>query len=146
MFFVYVFVYASLLYIHGIFMYKYSNNQLPSLFQNYFELNSNIHTYPTRRSSDFHLENPRTILAQKSVRHHGPDIWNTLPCSIRQCPTLSNFKVLLKKHLLLTYNGWWNIVLVMASLRLLKFILPFLYIEIIFMKIYLKPEKGRFHF
>ena len=89
----------------GIFMYKYSNDKLPSLFQNYFELNSNIHTYPTRRSSDFHLENPRTILAQKSVRHHGPDIWNTLPCSIRQCPTLSNFKVLLKKHLLLTYNG-----------------------------------------
>ena len=89
----------------GIFMYKYTNDQLPELFHNYFDLNSNVHSYPTRRSSDFHLENPRTILAQKSIRHHGPDVWNTLPNNIKQCPTLSNFKSHLKKHLLSTYNN-----------------------------------------
>ena len=42
----------------GIFMYKYTHDQLPSLFQSIFNINSNIHTYPTRRSNDFHLENP----------------------------------------------------------------------------------------
>ena len=46
----------------GIFMYKYTHDQLPSLFQSIFNINSNIHTYPTRRSTDFHLENPRIIL------------------------------------------------------------------------------------
>ena len=94
----------------GIFMYKYTNRQLPALFHNYFDLNSNIHTYPTRHSSDFHLENPRTILAQKSIRHHGPDVWNTLPYNIKQCLTLSTFKNSLKRHLLSTYNDWWQLV------------------------------------
>ena len=88
----------------GVFMYKYTNNQLPELFHNYFDLNSNIHTYPTRRSSDFHLENPKTILAQKSIRHHGPDVWNSLPNNIKQCLTLSNFKDLFKTYILSTYK------------------------------------------
>ena len=50
-----------------IFMYKYSHNQLPSLFHNIYSLNSNIHTYPTRCSTNYHLENPKILLAQKSV-------------------------------------------------------------------------------
>ena len=73
-------------------MYKYTHDQLPSLFQNIFNINSNIHTYPTRRLTDFHLENPRIILAQKSIRHHGPDVWNTLPANLKQCTTLNTYK------------------------------------------------------
>ena len=88
----------------GIFMYKYSQNQLPSLFRNIYNLNSNIHTYPTRRSSDYHLENPKIILAQKSIRHNGPDIWNTLPTHLRQCSSLFSFKALFKKELLSKYQ------------------------------------------
>ena len=88
----------------GIFMYKYTHDQLPSLFQSIFNINSNIHTYPTRRSNDFHLENPKTILAQKSIRHHGPDVWNTLPANLKQCATLNTYKASFKTHLLSTYT------------------------------------------
>ena len=83
----------------GTFMYKYSNSLLPSLFQDIYTLNSNIHTYPTRRSTDYHLENPKIIIAQKSIRHHGPDIWNDLPYEIKQCSSLFSFKASLKKIL-----------------------------------------------
>ena len=88
----------------GVFMYKFTNNQLPELFNNFFDLNSNIHTYPTRHSTDFHLENPRTILAQKSIKHHGPDVWNTLPYNIKRCCSLGIFKASLKEYLISTYK------------------------------------------
>ena len=58
----------------AVFMYKYTHNQLPAIFHNMFDLNCNVHAYPTRHSSDYHLQNPKIILAQKSMRHHGPDI------------------------------------------------------------------------
>ena len=37
-----------------IFMYKFENNTLPELFSSMFTTNSQIHTYPTRTSSNLH--------------------------------------------------------------------------------------------
>ena len=87
----------------SIYMYKLTQKQLPTLFYNTFKLNSNIHSYPTRRSNDYHLENPKIILAQKSIRHHGPDIWNSLPSEIKRSSSLHSFKALLKNNLISRY-------------------------------------------
>ena len=87
----------------AIFMYKFSTNALPLSFTNIFTYNGSIHTYPTRQSSDLHLTNPKTILALKSIRHHGPDIWNKLPSNIQQSTSLLSFKALMKKYLLSQY-------------------------------------------
>ena len=59
-----------------IFMYKYKNKLLPESFKDFFTLNSDIHSYPTRNSQNFHLVNPRLLIAHKSIRLHGPDLWN----------------------------------------------------------------------
>ena len=88
----------------AIFMYKYNRNQLPSVFDNFLTSNANIHSYPTRRSSDYHLENPRIVLAQKSLKHHGPDVWNSLPNAIKQCDSLNQFKTHLKDSILSQYT------------------------------------------
>ena len=88
----------------SIFMYKYTTNLLPVSFQSFFTYNADIHAYPTRRSTDLHLNNPRTLLAQKSIRHHGPDIWNSLPESIKSCTALHSFKATAKKYVLSKYN------------------------------------------
>ena len=88
----------------AIFMYKYTYNQLPSMFLNLFTPNSNIHSYPTRRSSDYHLENPKIVLSQKSLKHHGPDVWNSLPDNLKQCKSVYSFKTHLKKYLLEHYS------------------------------------------
>lgn len=87
----------------AIFMHKYSFNQLPSVFDNFFIPNSHIHSYPTRHSSDYHLENPKVVAAQKSLKHHGPDIWNSLDTSLKQCSSISSFKKQLKGSLLSSY-------------------------------------------
>ena len=88
----------------AIFMYKYVTNLLPPSFQNFFTYNSNIHSYPTRRSTDFHLNNPRTLLAHKTIRHHGPDIWNSFPDTLKSRTTLSSFKAYTRKMILSQYK------------------------------------------
>jgi len=87
----------------SIFMYKYTTNLLPPSFSNFFNYNANIHSYPTRHSSDFHLHNPKTLIAHKSIRHHGPDIWNSLPQPLKRMTSLSSFKAATKKSLLSQY-------------------------------------------
>ena len=91
-------------YQTAIFMFKYSANLLPPSFQNFFIHNANIHSYPTRRSSDFHLNNPKTLKAHKSIRHHGPDIWNSLPETLKSRTSLYSFKTYAKKFILSQYN------------------------------------------
>ena len=49
------------------------------MFQNVFTTNSNIHRYPTCHSRDFHLNNPRLIISQRSIRYHRPEICISQP-------------------------------------------------------------------
>ena len=90
-------------YQTAIFMFKYTQNSLP-FFQNAFTLNTRIHSYPTRHCNDFHLNNPKLLLAHRSIRHNGPDIWNSLPHYIKQRTSLFSFKATMKKHILSQYN------------------------------------------
>ena len=84
----------------AIFMFKYINKQLPTSFNNYFCYNSTIHSYPTRISENFHLINPKLLITHKTIRHHGPDLWNNLPNIIKSRLTLYSFKATLKRHLI----------------------------------------------
>ena len=87
-------------------MHKYTRNLLllPLIFHNKCIHNSSIHSYPTRHSNDYHLENPKLVLAQRSVKHHGPDIWNSLPDQIKSLTSLRSFKANLKSLLLSKYQ------------------------------------------
>ena len=88
----------------AIFMFKYTNNQLPAPFDNLFTLNRDVHSYPTRNSQNYHLVNPKLLISHKSIRHHGPDIWNSLTKSVKACTTLFSFKATLKNELISCYN------------------------------------------
>ena len=79
-------------YQTAIFMFKYTQNLLP-LFHDAFSHNTDVHAYPTRHRNDFHLNNPKLLLAHKSIRHNGPDIWNSLPEHIKQCTSVQNKKI-----------------------------------------------------
>ena len=91
-------------YQSAIFMYKYTNNMLPISFRNFFNYNSSVHSYPTRHSADIHLNNPKTLIAHKSIRHHGPDIWNSLPDSHKSRTSLFSFKATIKKYIIEQYT------------------------------------------
>ena len=88
----------------ALFMYKLSKGQVPPYFSTIFQKNKSIHLYNTRNSENFHLINPRTTIAQRSIRHTGPDIWHSLPVEIKNRTFISSFKTTLKNYLLTQYN------------------------------------------
>ena len=91
------------IYQTALFMFKHTQNLLP-FFHDAFTPNSNIHSYPTRHRNDFHLNNPKLLLAHRSIRHLGPDTWNLLPEHIKIRTSLFSFKATMKKHIFSNYN------------------------------------------
>jgi hypothetical protein len=85
------------------FMYKFYNNQLPSVFNDYFTTNSEIHSYNTRRAKDFHLFSVKTCSRKKSIIFQGPKIWNSLSEGIKNSTSLTVFKCNLKSFFFSSY-------------------------------------------
>ena len=85
----------------SIFMYRHKSNLLPVSFSTMFQPNSAVHSYPTRQATKLHVSNPHTMLAHKSIRHRGPDVWNSLPNKLCNMLTEHLFKRTVK-HMLLS--------------------------------------------
>ena len=86
----------------ALFMFRFNTNLLPMPLSHMFQPNSAVHSYSTRQALDIHLQNPRTALAHKSIRHRGPDVWNSLPQNVRCKQKLVSFKGAIK-HILLSH-------------------------------------------
>jgi len=78
----------NLLKLHDInilqiaqFMYKYPHYLLPTVFNDYFVLNSDIHEHNTRSSAKnkYHLPSIATNIHKFSIEFSGPIIWNNTP-------------------------------------------------------------------
>ena len=85
----------------AIFMFRFNTELLPDSFSSMFQSNNAVHSYSTRQASNIHLVNPRSTLAHKSIRHSGPDVWNSLPQHVRNLQTQHSFKRAIKRSLIL---------------------------------------------
>ena len=88
----------------GVFMYKYSVNELPNAFNNYFTKRSDIHDYQTRHVNDLNLTNNKKAFPDHSVRTGGPIIWNSLEEKIKNSKSVKQFRKQLKRNLISKYN------------------------------------------
>ena len=79
-------------------MYKISHCLLPTVFQNWFTLNSNVHDHKTRQSSKLHVTSHRTNSRAYSIKMYGVQLWNMLNKDITKVPSLSILKSKCKKH------------------------------------------------
>ena len=84
-------------YMVGIFMYNYCNDNVPDIFDGFFQRNSELHNRNTRQSSDLHFA--RLDIRKFSLRIHGATIWNDIPLYIKHASSLNVFKQMLRKHL-----------------------------------------------
>lgn len=82
------------------FMYKYSNKLLPPVFDNYFTITSDTHSYSTRQVELYRGVFSRTNTRLFALRSMGPSTWNNIPISIRHLPNLKQFKKSLFTHLI----------------------------------------------
>ena len=88
----------------GVFMYKYSTIQLPSLFSNYFKKRSDFHNYNTRYADNLNLTKNKKSFSDRGIRIKGPIIWNSLSREIKNSKSVKHFRNQLRRILLNTYN------------------------------------------
>ena len=62
----------------GVFMYKYSINNSPRVFNDYFTEHSDIHGYKTRHVNNLNLTKNKQHFSDHSVRTTGPILWNSI--------------------------------------------------------------------
>jgi len=75
----------------GEFMYRYGRDLLPPVYKGFFNLVSEIHSYPTRNSKNYRCAFAQTNTRLFSMKYVGASLWNKIPQEIRQMPTLSLF-------------------------------------------------------
>ena len=84
----------------GKFMYKFNNDLLPENFKDYFKYVSTIHTHNTRTASNMCLYpiRARTNFQKNTLKYKGVEVWNSIPISIKQLPSVKSFSDQLKLY------------------------------------------------
>ena len=88
----------------AIFMYKYHNQLLPSVFSSFFSKISQIHSYNTRLGAkqSYYLPKARTNYGIFNIRFQGPSVWNSIDEDIK-LSSLSLFKKKVKQQFIKDY-------------------------------------------
>ena len=83
---------------------KYSTNDLPNIFNDYFIKRSDIHGYQTRHVNDLNLTKNKKHFSDHSVRTSGPILWNNLVVKIKSVKSVKQFRNQYKQNLIPNYN------------------------------------------
>src|ERR1700733_10342364 len=70
------------LYQIGEFIFLFNRNLLTSIFRNFFELSSDVHSHFTRNSKLYHSNYARTNIHVFYIKSIGATIWNKIPLKI----------------------------------------------------------------
>ena len=86
----------------GIFMYKFSKNMLPELFENFFCNVASVHEHSTRSAclNHIYVKFKGTTRGQKACSYSGARIWNLILSHIETDCAIGTFKKLFAKLLL----------------------------------------------
>ena len=104
------------------FVYSTLTFDSPSIFNEWFHYDHEVHDHTTRASSNvirenyfdigyveqsftLHTKGSRNIYGGKMIQVSGPLIWNSIPQDIQNAGTISTFKKQLKEHMFNEYHG-----------------------------------------
>ena len=87
------------------FMYNYHHCLLPTVFNDYFVLNSNVHEHNTRSSAKnkYHLPSIKTNIRKFSIKFSGPTTWNNISNHIISAASLAILKKKLVNSIITNY-------------------------------------------
>ena len=108
-----------------LFMFKFHNGKLPSIFDTLFMRNHQFHSHLTRQANSLHVPVARTQLFQRTVRFEGVTLYNSFYNKFPIESSLTEYKHRLKMYLLYiirSCNDTWTL----SSSRACLFLLPYL--------------------
>ena len=80
-------------------MYQCINDNIPGVFDNFFQRNNCVHGHNTRQADDFHVPYARLDIRKSCLKVHGADLWNNIPVLVKPSPSLDIFKQQLRNYL-----------------------------------------------
>ena len=86
----------------GEFMYRYNHGLLPLVFNDFFNLTSDRHSYSTRKLTVYDLPYAHNNTRRFSIQYTGSQCWNSLPTHLHSLPNTRLFKHKLRLYLLKT--------------------------------------------
>ena len=89
----------------SIFMFDFQKGNLSNYFDDILTLNKQVHNYSTRNSRSINKQYIRTDYGKLSIRTKGTDLWNSIPCRIKESYTQAQFKRKMKLQLQLTHDS-----------------------------------------
>ena len=78
----------------------YSKASLPSVYDSYFNLNSNVHSYNTRIKADVHINRSISNFGSRHTDNKCAILWNSLPDNIKHTIGAREFNKKIKSNLL----------------------------------------------
>ena len=84
------------------FVHKHQTNQLPSIFNNFFTSNHQVHSYNTRQTSNLHV-NHTSKHGSKLISNYATSLWNDIPAEIKNTKFTASFSKKLKNYLIKNY-------------------------------------------
>lgn len=91
-------------FLIAIYMYKFHNQLLPTVFQSFFTKVDKVHSYHTRHAAkqSYYLPKARTNYGKFNIRFQGPKVWNAIDDDIKDS-SFSLFKKKLKQNFIQSY-------------------------------------------
>ncbi len=94
----------KVIYKHFLTPFKIMNNQLPSCLFCFplfcFPQARNVNSINTRQQNQLHIPKTKTGTGSRSITVRGPQLWNNLPSTDKECNSLHALKAKLKNFLL----------------------------------------------
>ena len=78
-------------YIIGTFMYECLYGNIPDIFRNYFQRNADVHDHNLRNVNDLNVPYGRLDIRKFMIKIAGPNLWNSLPSSVKNSETVHLF-------------------------------------------------------
>ena len=80
-------------------MYECLHGNIPDIFRNYFQRNADVHDHNLRNVNDLYVPYGRLDIRKFSVKITGPNLWNSLPSSVKNSETVHIFKKNMRHYL-----------------------------------------------
>ena len=79
-------------------MFRVKNLTAPSVLNELFTENKDMHDYNTRQKDEFHVPNATRNYLQRTISYKGVIIWNHISKYVAHDCSLLSFKCALRKH------------------------------------------------
>ena len=115
-------------YSIALFMYKLTKCMLPSMFENMFISTSDVHNYSTRQADLLYVQYASTKRTQRTIKHFGTKLWNSLCNDIDIDCAISSFEHRMKIFLLTWSLPFPYFILILSLVCFIIIFLIFVYV------------------